>query len=434
MPGTYDTEGKDDKQRFRISRVKAEFADNETELEFREARHDQVVRDTRVTLAVTVAVSVALGFGDYLLMGASQEFFNLLSGRVVLILFCLLVMWGAGRMWRTLMDGLAVSAIEIIGITLFLSMTLMRPYEPGWHSMGLMIILFGIYVFLPNRFIFALGLSVPTTVVFVVLLEGHFQLAVRELFLLCILLAAANIMGARVSYRLSWRMRDEYRASLRRSQLELALQRERELRIELQAERDVLAKSDVLTGTVNLRHFQNLLDLTLSGGPDSNTRGAQITLLVLEVDYFKQVIDTYGKQHGEAILGHLVRQCHHVLRQDGDTLARFGEASFAVMLIDYDSTGARNMADRVRTGLQRSPLRLPETVVYISASIGVAQRQPGEAAESLLRRADAALLRARASGGNQVVVASAPLEAYPDVTQHPDSFSPVPADSRSERT
>lgn len=428
MPDTEDSD------RYRISRVTAEFDDNEVELDFRVARHPQVVRDTRFTLAVMIAVSVSLGVSDYLVLGPSQAFFNLLSGRIGLILFSVLVMLSAERLWRSLMDGVTPSAVEIIGITLFLSMTLLRPYEPGWHSMALLIILFGIYAFVPNRFLFALGLSLTTTVVFLILLDGHFQLAARELFLLCILLFCVNIVGARASYRTSWRMRDEYRSSMQLSRLEAALLHERELRIELQAERDVLAKSDVLTGTINLRHFQNMLDLTLSSRPDSLGHNSPIALLVLEVDYFKQVIDTYGKQHGEAILGHLVRQCQHALRQDDDTLARLGEASFAVMLTDCGSTDARDTAERVRASLQRTPLRLPETVVYISASIGIAQWQPGESAEMLLRRADAALLRARAAGGNRVVLAGMALEASRSVAQNADSAATAASDTLSERT
>lgn len=426
MPDTEDSD------RYRISPITAEFANSEVELDFRVARHAQVVRDTRVTLAVMIAVSASLGVSDYLVLGSSQAFFNLLSGRIGLILFSLLVMLSAERLWRSLMDGVTPSAVEIIGITLFLSMTLLRPYEPGWHSMALLIIVFGIYVFVPNRFMFALVLSLITTVVFLILLDGHFQLAAREFFLLCILLTAVNIVGARASYRLSWRMRDEYRSSMHRSQLEEALRQERELRIELQAERDVLAKSDVLTGTINIRHFQNMLDLTLSSRPDNPGRNAPIALLVLEVDYFKQVIDTYGKQHGEAILGHLVRQCQHALRQDDDTLARLGEASFAVMLTDCGGAEARDTAERIRASLQRTPLRLPETVVYISASIGIAQWQPGETAESLMRRADVALLRARASGGNQVVQASAVLEVGQGVAQNTDSLAAATIDSFSE--
>jgi diguanylate cyclase (GGDEF)-like protein len=94
-----------------------------------------------------------------------------------------------------------------------------------------------------------------------------------------------------------------------------------------------------------------------------------------------------------------------VLRRS-DSLARLGEATFASLLLDTDSRAGRQLAERLRAELHRVPLRLPTAAVYVSASIGLAQWRPGESSESLMQRADAALVMAKANGGNRIELAA----------------------------
>lgn len=391
---------------FRISRITAEFVDSEVELAFRVARHEQVVRDIRISLGGAVLVSLILAVSDFLSMGASEEFHTLLNSRITVCLLLFLAMMSAGRLWRSLMDGVTQTGIEIIGVSGFISVTLLRPYEPGWHGMSMLLILFGLYIFVPNRFTFALGVALIGSLAFVILLDSHFQLAGPALFNLCVLLTTANLLGARACYRNSWRMRDEYRSAEQRRLLSKALTRERDLRSRMQAEQAAAGNNDPIAGTISREHFQDVVDRTLSARLDSAV-STPITLVALELDYFKQIVDTYGRQHSAAILMHLVRHSE-VLRQEGNfSLARMGEAAFAVLRHDRDQQAAFSMAERLRAELNRSPLRLPVAAVYISASVGIAQWRPGETADMLIRRAIDALAKAKAKGGNWVELAEA---------------------------
>ncbi len=391
---------------FRISRFTAEFVDSEVELAFRVARHEQVVRDIRISLGGAVLVSLILAVSDFLSMGPSEEFRTLLNSRITVCLLLLVVMMSAGRFWRSLMDGVTQTGVEILGVTGFISMTLLRPYEPGWHGMSMLLILFGLYIFVPNRFTFALGVALIGSLAFVILLDAHFQLAGPELFNLSILLVTANLLGARACYRNSWRMRDEYRSAEQRRRVIKALNRERDLRSRLQAEHEAAGNNDPIAGTISRDHFHDVVDRTLSARLDSAI-SSPITLVALELDYFKQIIDTYGHQHSAAILMHLVRHSE-VLRQEGNfNLARMGEAAFAVLRHDRDQQAAFSMAERLRAELNRSPLRLPVAAVYISASVGIAQWRPGEAADTLIQRAIEALATAKSKGGNWVELADA---------------------------
>lgn len=401
-----------DANSFRISWFSAEFAESDTELAFRAAYRDAVVRDTRFAFGIGILVCLLLAVSDFLVLGQGEEFNALFSGRLVISAVALAVVLSAGRYWRSLMDGVTPSLVEAVALIGFLSMTLLRPYEPGWHGMSMMLLLLGIFVFVPNRFLPTLFLASSATLIFVVLMDAHFEFSGRELLNLSVLLSATNLLGARTAYRNSWRMREAFAESECHRQTRNALDRESELRGNLQAERDALAQSDVLTGAANLRHFLALIERAIN--PESTdqtpTPGQPLSLLVLEVDYFKQINDTYGHHHSDVVLKHLVSVCQRVLRR-GDSLARLGEYTFAALLYDTDGTTARQLAERLRAELHRLALRLPEASVYISASFGLAQWCAGETTAAFMRRADAALALARAKGCNRVEHAPDPTES-----------------------
>ncbi len=402
----------DNSARYTISRFSAEFVDADVELAYRMARHEAVVREARIAFASIILVSLVLAVSEYLVLGPSEEFSALLIGRIVISLLCLLAIAGARRFWRSLMDGVIPGIVEAVGVFGFLTMTLMRPYEPGWHGLSMMLILFGLYIFVPNRFLHIVVLACTATLAFVVLLDAHFQLLMHELLIFCVILTVGNLLGARAAYRTSRGMREEYSATeqlrLTRETLAGAI----EAAACLQAERDALAQSDALTGTVNRRHFLAMLERAtlVSPGQDASAYPVNISLLVLEVDYFKQINDTYGHQHGEAVLKHLATVCQRVLRR-GDVLARLRDSTFAALMYDAEGRVGQQMGERLRAELHHVPLRLPATALYISTSIGVAQWQAHESTESFLRRADGALASAQGHGGNRVELAATAAEA-----------------------
>jgi diguanylate cyclase len=296
----------------------------------------------------------------------------------------------------------------------FLSVTLLRPYEFGWHGMSMMLILFGLYVFVPNRFLFALAIALTSSVLFIVMLDIHFHLAGRELLTLAILLAGVNLLGARVAYRHSCGMRLAYASEALRRKMRGRLHRSETSLAHLQAERDTVLNHDPLLGTIDPRHFEHLLRRAVSRCSDQVAYGP-IRLMLIEVDYFKQLVDTYGDQHRLAILEHLVKLANGVLRRVDGGLAQLAEASFAALLIDCDQQAANRLVDELRGALYRTPLRLPETTLCISASIAVAPLLADESADALQRRVEAALAMARVNGGKRVEQATpgeivAPLE------------------------
>jgi diguanylate cyclase (GGDEF)-like protein len=161
------------------------------------------------------------------------------------------------------------------------------------------------------------------------------------------------------------------------------------------------AVTDELTGLVNRRRFMTALEHELG----RTSRALPPAIILADLDDFKRVNDRFGHPVGDAALQAFARALVDHVR-DVDIAARLGGEEFAVLLPETPLSGAAAVAIR----LQRSLARIPLLVrggrdITLTASIGVAQQVDGEPAESLLRRADAALYRAKAEGKNRVVQA-----------------------------
>jgi diguanylate cyclase (GGDEF)-like protein len=163
-----------------------------------------------------------------------------------------------------------------------------------------------------------------------------------------------------------------------------------------------LATTDPLTRVLNRRA---LLD-RLAGEMERALRYAgTMAVLLLDLDYFKQVNDTYGHLAGDAVLRDLAVVLQSVARSS-DVVGRFGGEEFFVVLPETDLVGAHAFAERLRERLAAHPFRPwhDERTLQLTASVGVAAF-PGSVVETmdeLIGRADAALYRAKAEGRNRV--------------------------------
>jgi diguanylate cyclase (GGDEF)-like protein len=161
--------------------------------------------------------------------------------------------------------------------------------------------------------------------------------------------------------------------------------------------------TDDLTGLGNTRHFhQSLAQVMTGGGP--------VSLVVLDLDHFKAVVDRYGHLAGSRSIAQIGRIIGRLVRP-GDVAARFGGDEFVIVLPDTDATHAYPLAESIRKAIEACQWLEGEDVDLsrVTASIGLATF-PVHAtdAEGLFRQADAAMYAAKRSGMNRVSVASAP--------------------------
>lgn len=208
--------------------------------------------------------------------------------------------------------------------------------------------------------------------------------------------------------------RDQQELELRayREQLE-SLVRLRTAKLEEQAalldsqrlEMQKLALTDSLTGLSNRREFMTRLTASLA---DQRLMRRPLAVLMLDIDHFKAINDSYGHATGDQALMALAETCQRQLRGD-DIIGRLGGEEFGLLLVGANSDAALEIAERLRQSIEalRLPLAQDQTLSF-TASLGMAHLgDVAENADALLARADKALYRAKHEGRNRVVVAPA---------------------------
>lgn len=165
----------------------------------------------------------------------------------------------------------------------------------------------------------------------------------------------------------------------------------------------VLATTDPLTGLINRREFMETADRELKR---AKRHQQGLALLMLDIDHFKFVNDSYGHEAGDKVLQNLANVCLQTLRSE-DHCARIGGEEIAMVVTETDREGALRAAERVRRGIEQSSVDYRGTKISITASIGVALafEHDADSVPTLLNQADAALYRAKDKGRNCVELA-----------------------------
>ena len=162
-----------------------------------------------------------------------------------------------------------------------------------------------------------------------------------------------------------------------------------------------LAERDPLTCVFNRRSFLTLLDKSLSQAQRMNS---SLSMLLVDLDHFKQINDTWGHKIGDEALRHFVSVAQTCVRNE-DVLGRIGGEEFAIFLPNTGLEEAVMVANRLRAAVEQQPVKGDAGPIALTASIGVTLCQRGEAPESAMHRADEAMYQAKKNGRNRVEVA-----------------------------
>jgi diguanylate cyclase (GGDEF)-like protein len=156
---------------------------------------------------------------------------------------------------------------------------------------------------------------------------------------------------------------------------------------------------DSLTGCFNRKHAMEVIDGELRRARRSHL---PLSLIMFDLDHFKQINDGYGHLCGDAVLADVGQRMNAVLR-GSDVKCRYGGEEFLILLPDTTAAGAKRVAELVRTKLEETPVRWNNIDVPVTASFGLTAAYPGELeVKGLISRADAALYRAKQHGRNCV--------------------------------
>lgn len=158
---------------------------------------------------------------------------------------------------------------------------------------------------------------------------------------------------------------------------------------------------DAVTGIRNRQYFDEVLDLEWRR---ARRQGYDLSLLMLDIDHFKKINDTYGHLAGDECLASVAKEIESMFHRPSDVVARYGGEEFAVVLPYVTSQNAVALAEQLREKIQETPYLTDGHNLHITVSIGVATIPPDEnaAPRDLIGRADSVLYEAKASGRNLV--------------------------------
>ncbi len=158
-----------------------------------------------------------------------------------------------------------------------------------------------------------------------------------------------------------------------------------------------LAMHDVLTSAYNRRYFDRRLAEELER---SRRYGHSLSLVMLDLDHFKEVNDRYGHLFGDEALKHAARVWVKAVRVS-DVVARYGGEEFCIIFPETGIDEACLLAERARAAIAAAPVEFGGLSARITASAGVAVSRPDDGSDDILHRADEALYRAKAAGRNR---------------------------------
>ncbi|WP_432383432.1 GGDEF domain-containing protein [Duganella sp. P38] len=281
---------------------------------------------------------------------------------------------------------LAANIVEIAGTAGFLLIAALRPSEFSLHAISMAIVVIVLYIYIPNRLVYAALIAAVATVIFIWLAWWLGGVDGIELGTMAALLALTNLFGyvAARRYQILWR--EEYSA-------QMVLKN--------------LAVRDPLTGCYNRRHLhQQILETEISR---AQRYRLSLSVIMCDLDHFKAVNDSYGHYGGDSVLQHFAALLQSMTRDNVDSVVRYGGEEFLLILPETDLAGGTLLAERLRQALAETPVQHERERIAVSASFGVASVDFASAAHAahvnMIAAADDLLYAAKNGGRNRVCAA-----------------------------
>ncbi|CAH9053770.1 hypothetical protein PSECIP111951_00890 [Pseudoalteromonas holothuriae] len=166
----------------------------------------------------------------------------------------------------------------------------------------------------------------------------------------------------------------------------------------LQKQLTKLAFRDALTGLKNRRYLMDCAHREISRHIRS---GQQLSLVMLDIDHFKRINDSYGHEVGDVVLQAFSKYCQQVLRAE-DCLCRLGGEEFVALLPNTPASGALEVAERLRLNVEKNTIEIDSHFIQVTVSCGVGEVNLAKPFSDSLKQVDHAVYDAKAKGRNRV--------------------------------
>ncbi|WP_307180093.1 GGDEF domain-containing protein [Duganella sp. HH105] len=367
-----------------MASLRCEFSDPAAEQAFLRHHLATTQAQLRVTFVFCSLFYLSFAVTDVIWLGYSLHTAVLAGARLLVAASAL----GSLVLLRRRPASIAVtrvvaSVVEVAGAAGFLLIAALRPGEFSLHAISMSIVVIVIYIYIPNRLLYAAAIAAPATLGFLLLADRLGHLRSVELATMAALLALTNLFGYVAARRYQLLLRNEYSA---------------------QTVLKNLSVRDPLTGCYNRRHLhEQLLETEISR---AQRYRLSLTVIMSDLDHFKAVNDNYGHNGGDAVLQRFGALLQSMTRDSVDSVVRYGGEEFLLILPETDLAGGALLAERLRHALAATPVEYEGQQIHITASFGVASVDFASSTHAahlnMIASADDLLYAAKNGGRNRV--------------------------------
>ncbi|MEN6565980.1 MAG: GGDEF domain-containing protein [Veillonellales bacterium] len=371
-----------------ILKNQLDATDNDFESTYRDYYLKIDIRHTSIAIAIWLIPLLPLGYIDYLIFGKSNQLTILLVSRLVFFLLSLYTIFAFLKVTSFKQyDSIFYRwAIITIAFVLFLNYN-WAPYVPPNGDITILI-LFTAYMISPSR-LFLRAVPPITLSIGNVALQWCIADSASNTFAPTVLVAIimANVLGAILSTSLQEHRRSEFKARLEEACAKEKLKR--------------LATIDPLTGIVNRRE---LIHKTIKEFEQAKNNGQVFSVLMMDIDNFKQLNDNYGHDVGDKILQHFASYVENKLNEN-KIWGRLGGDEFVLILCNTRSDQAKIIAEDLMTDLNKEPVISQDKRINYTISIGITEVNDLDSSyKTTQKRADEALYKVKRNGRGFIAV------------------------------
>ncbi|MFN2310518.1 MAG: GGDEF domain-containing protein [Spirochaetia bacterium] len=389
---------------FSYNMIRGSFADHELERTYNQVRLATVLPLARLAVVLLALVGLAFLYIDYRLIGWAPRLLVAAGYRVGLAVLAAAVIRMSYREPDPEQFYRIITAFQLCFLLSIPLILLLRDPHSPVHVSAMVIGLIAVVLLLPNRQLSSFVVAVIVTTVYLTACIFYLSLSSQDLFTAIFMTIGTLIATVFILTRTNMESHRGFAALVLERRASKKLTAEVEERKRLEHELQHQATTDVLTGLPNRRGLQNVLESEF----DRCARYARpLGMLMIDVDHFKKVNDTYGHEAGDVVLQELSSMMRGILRRP-DSVGRYGGEEFIAILAESSEKQVVDAASRLIQQISHASIVVADTEIQVTVSVGASVRHPSDTSvDAVIRRADAALYRAKRSGRNQICIEAA---------------------------
>lgn len=384
-----------------IKYLSVTFKDKEKEAAFLNWSYPLQFDLFRKLVYIGVFATIFFALPDYTRLGATKPFFSSLSSRVLFSALVLGLLFAIAKVNKAQFFHFALFALAILIIVNTTVIVIRLGNHSVIYAMSEMIAVMVMYVLLKQRFLYSLfsGTAASFVLAFSHIQYGELDSSSMQAIAYAFLLT--NVFGIMYNRNVNISERKEFLNLMYEQDTNARLEKEIQRRVKLEEELITAARTDPLTKLYNRNFFFDMARQELLKCERYNMF---MSVIIIDIDYFKQVNDNYGHPVGDEVLEDFAALLKNHTRES-DILARFGGEEFILLAPNTLEGDAIVLAEKLRNDISKSPIG--ETGINITISAGVTQYRKGDSISEMILKADKALYSAKQNGRNQVVAEAA---------------------------